>query len=94
MTWNRVESFFCRPAIRVAYSMRAAMPVLVERQEAVLVADLLDEPDVVADGLVVLGHLRIELGLDLEDLLEILVLEVEEVVDIGVADHDDLDVGT
>ena len=68
-------------------------PSLSKRQQAVLVADLLDEPDVVREGLLVLGHLRIELGLDLEDLLEVLVGEVEEVEDGGVADHDHLDVG-
>ena len=39
-----------------------------------------------------LAHPPVELGLDLEELVKIFVVAIEQLVDIGVADQDDLDV--
>ena len=65
---------------------------LVERPQAFLVQQAANELAVLAEILVGVGHLRIELRLHLEDLAEILVVVIENLVGLRVTDQDHLDI--
>ena len=58
-----------------------------------MVAPVADERGIALQRLEVIRHLRIEVRFDLKDLAEVLIQLVQQVVDLPVADHDDLDFG-
>ncbi|OPZ78365.1 MAG: hypothetical protein BWY77_01525 [bacterium ADurb.Bin431] len=60
-------------------------------QQLVLVAHPLDELGVAAQVGGIIGHHRIEFGLDLENLAEIVVRRIKQLVEKGIPEHDDLD---
>ena len=64
----------------------------IEHNEVFPFAQVLDEREVAAYALLPLLHLGIEVGPDLKDLLEILVVFVEHLVHRGIAGHDHFDV--
>jgi len=63
----------------------------VEGHQLMLLAHPLDELGVAAQVGGVVGHHRVKFGLDLEDLAKIVIRRIEQLVQVGIAEHDDLD---
>ncbi len=65
----------------------------IKRLQFLLVANLMDQRGILANGFLVLIHHRIEIGFNLEDLLEFIVIIIEEMVHHRIPNHDHLHIG-
>jgi len=66
--------------------------LLVEGQKFLVIDDPLDEAGELVGVFLRVRHHGVEMGLGLENLLEVTLQVVEELVEVVVAQHDDLDV--
>ena len=57
-----------------------------------LFSDLFDECRVVQNGLPILIHFGVKFCFDFEYFLEVLIHKIENIIDSGISDHDNLDV--
>ena len=81
-----------RPARRTPCSRIAAHGGAVKGQKLLVVAELAQAPAVLADDFVAPLHFFVEFDAHFENLLEVLLVVVEQLVHVAVADQDDFHV--
>jgi hypothetical protein len=85
-----------REPVLVLYQSRAIVDDAcnsssVKRRQTQLAAPIRHEHGIVLDVLGCALHLYVEVGFDLEELSELLIVAVEQLIYQGAADHDDFD---